>query len=67
MKPEPHFYTGQEHGLIWQEYLSDDEFTADVDGELDAYAHQNWRETEAVYDEELYYASHPVAFDRFHY
>ncbi|RWI35388.1 hypothetical protein [Mesorhizobium sp.] len=38
------FYTGNEHGLVWAEYLSDDEYLADVDPELDAYAHREWAE-----------------------
>jgi hypothetical protein len=38
----PH-YTGNQHGLIWEEYLQDDEYLADVDPDLDQATYQAWK------------------------
>lgn len=38
------FYAGTEHGLIYAQYLSDDEYLADTDPVLDRIAVEEWIE-----------------------
>jgi hypothetical protein len=36
------FFTGNEHGQVWGEYLSDDEYLGDAEPALDAHAYDEW-------------------------
>lgn len=53
-------FTGQEHGIVAQEYFLDDDVVFDLDPDLDGVAFREWSFVEAVYNDDLRYASHPV-------
>lgn len=66
-QPTEPFYTGNQHGLNWETYASDDEPLSDLEPELDHLAYEDWALTNATYDEEIYYANYPVVLDRIVY
>lgn len=49
-QPVERHYSGNEHGLIFAEYLSDDEYLADLNPDLDQVSHQTWVDAEAQED-----------------
>ena len=45
-------FAGTEHGLIFAEYLSDDEYVADVDQDLDRVSFVEWTEAKVLNGED---------------